>query len=505
MRLLLRGYDVDDPGESGAALRALASFMRSHGDEVWATGAAHDLSDIRDWTPDVIVAQQWATDEAARWAATLRCPFVMLVHGPGQYEQFMPPCDLVIFDDEDQRVAAADALGRTPWLVIDTTSGLLPVRHRLFDVVAAGRRRPTLTVCMTVANEAQTLEQAVASVAEVADEIIIGVDTKSTDDTAAIARRLATRCFEFTESSPPDFRRMRNRAMALVETDWALVLDGHEWIEHAARIPDALETTAWSIEIETLFEPDERRIPGLAFPFPRIHRRHVRFAGAAAHEEVTTPADKRDSRPDIKVWHERKPGEAAQARSAEKGGAELEVLRSAWLTTGDRRALFYLANGLREAGRHDEAIAAYDRYLESPNFPEEAWQARLYLARCRAALGAWPEASRDFASAVIAAPERAEAAVGLGYALLEQGDANKAASWFRMAAGLPQPHHCRMFVEVPVYRWGAWHGLALALDRLGDYHGAADAEATAAARGAGDWATANVAWWRARAAGSEAR
>ena len=209
---------------------------------------------------------------------------------------------------------------------------------------------------MTVANEGETLERAVSSIAPFVDEVVIGVDSRSTDETNGIARRLATRTFEFTETSPPDFPRMRNRALDLVETDWAIVLDGHEWIEHAHLIPGALETTAWSIEIETLYEPDEQRIPGLSFPFPRIHRRHVRFGGAAAHEEVTTPADRRSSRREIKVWHERRPGAAATARSAEKAGAELQVLRDAWRHNADARALFYLANGLREARRYPEAI-----------------------------------------------------------------------------------------------------------------------------------------------------
>jgi glycosyltransferase involved in cell wall biosynthesis len=120
---------------------------------------------------------------------------------------------------------------------------------------------------MTVANEGATLDQAIDSVIGVVDEVLIGVDVRSSDDTLAIARRRATRWFEFEESRPPDFPRMRNRAMSLVETDWALVLDGHEWIEHADRIPGALETAAWSIEIQTLYEPDERRVPGSRFRF----------------------------------------------------------------------------------------------------------------------------------------------------------------------------------------------------------------------------------------------
>jgi glycosyltransferase involved in cell wall biosynthesis len=505
MRVLCRAYDLDDPGDSGRTIRAVAQYLRGEHDDVWATADACDVADIRAWRPDLIISQQWATGEASRWATTLRVPFVMVVHGQGQYEHFRPQCDLIAFTSREQHDLARKAIGEIPWMVLglatagNPESELRVLQQRLADIVAAGRRRPTLTLCMTVSNEAATLEHAIRSVARVVDEIVIGVDAKSTDATADIARRYATRSFTFDESCPPDFPRMRNRALTLVKTDWAIVLDGHEWIARADAIPDALETPAWSIEIETLFEPDEQRIPRLAFPFPRIHRRHVRFAGAAAHEEVDTPAEHRLERPDIQVWHERKPGEAARARSADKGGAELESLKIAWQVRGDRRALFYLANGLRESGRADEAVAAYKEYLRAPNFEEEAWQARLYLARCHVARRDWPAARHALEEAIVAGPERAEALVDLGHLLLAAGEPRQAAAWFRMATALPRPSRCRMFVEVPVYRWGAWHGLALALDGMGDYAAAADAELRAFDRGAGPWATENVRWWRARA------
>ncbi len=504
MRVLCRAYDLDDAGPSGTAMRQLAGALRARGDDVWSTAAAVDLAAVIAWAPDVVVAQQWAAGEAAAWAVALGRPFVMPVHGAGQYEHFAATCDLVVFASQSLADLAHAAIGRTPCLVADMTTDPAAVCARLSSVAAAGRRRPTLTLCMTVANEAATLEHAIDSVADVVDEIVIGVDAASSDDTLDIARRRATRSFVFEETRPPDFPRMRNRALALVETDWALVLDGHEWIEHADRIREALETEAWSIEIETLFEPDEQRVPSLAFPFPRIHRRHVRFTGAPAHEEVSTPLHRRITRRDIHVWHERRPGAAAEVRAADKSGAELQRLREAWEAHGDRRALFYLANGLRERGDHEAAIAAYREYLRAPNFAGEAWQARLYLARSEAARGAWASAEEEFERLVAAAPERAEGVVGLAHAALARGDARRAAAWFRMATALPQPRDCRMFVEVPVYRWGAWHGLALALHQLGDDAAAADAESRAAANGAGAWAVQNVTWWRARAGGREA-
>jgi tetratricopeptide (TPR) repeat protein len=484
MRTLLRTYDAGE-GASKSTLRALADALRERGDDVLVTADAIGLADVAAWEPDVVVAHQWATREGSLWATALRKPFVMLVHGPGQYEHFMPQCDLVLFDTRELLTYVRPSLGRTPARVLrlGEQAEFEAVHDALLAIVSNGRRRPTLTLCMTVANEAATLEHAIDSVAPIADEILIGVDVRSSDDTLAIARRRASRWFEFEESQPPDFPRMRNRAMSRVETDWALVLDGHEWIEHAGRIREALDTDAWSIEIQTLYEPDERRVPGLAFPFPRIHRRHVRFAGAPAHEEVNTPMERRVLRSDIRVWHERKAGIAAATRYAEKSGDELATLRSAWTANGDRRALFYLANGLRESQRYEEAVSAYETYLEQPNFAEEGWQARLYLARCHAGRRDWRSACRQFEAAIAEAPERAEAAVGLGHTLLAAGDATRAAAWFRMATALPQPTDCRLFVEVPVYRWGAWHGLSLALHALGDADGAAAADARAVAGG----------------------
>ena len=66
-----------------------------------------------------------------------------------------------------------------PAALRDLEPELHELGQRLEAIAAAGRRRPTLTLCMTVANEAQTLEQAIRSVATVVDDIVIGVDAKS--------------------------------------------------------------------------------------------------------------------------------------------------------------------------------------------------------------------------------------------------------------------------------------------------------------------------------------
>ena len=114
MRILCRAYDLDAAEGCGAELRAIADHLRAAGDDVWAASDIRDVAAIAAWRPELIVAHQWATGEASGWAATLRVPFVMLVHGPGQYEHFMPPCDLVVFATRELYDLARPALGRTP-------------------------------------------------------------------------------------------------------------------------------------------------------------------------------------------------------------------------------------------------------------------------------------------------------------------------------------------------------------------------------------------------------
>jgi glycosyltransferase involved in cell wall biosynthesis len=83
-------------------------------------------------------------------------------------------------------------------------------------------RRPRLTVCMIVRDEAENLRRALASVAGVADEVVV-VDTGSTDDSAAVAGQLGARVGHFRWCD--DFAAARNAALAMARGAWVLSLD----------------------------------------------------------------------------------------------------------------------------------------------------------------------------------------------------------------------------------------------------------------------------------------
>ena len=111
---------------------------------------------------------------------------------------------------------------------------------------------PKLTVTVITRNESANIEAALASVSW-ADEILV-VDSESTDDTAAIARRHTPR----VETRPwPGYSAQKNYAAAQASHDWILSLDADERV-----------TPALAAEIRSLLatEPPHRgyRVPRIS-------------------------------------------------------------------------------------------------------------------------------------------------------------------------------------------------------------------------------------------------
>ena len=111
-----------------------------------------------------------------------------------------------------------------------------PVSHPL-----AQKKDPTLSLCMIVKNEAQTLEKCLSFARPHVDEIVI-VDTGSTDGTRAIAQRYADVFDEIPW--PGSFSEARNHSLDLASSTFILILDGDEYLSDPLgwqRIREALQ------------------------------------------------------------------------------------------------------------------------------------------------------------------------------------------------------------------------------------------------------------------------
>ncbi|WP_205878975.1 glycosyltransferase [Leptolyngbya sp. BC1307] len=90
----------------------------------------------------------------------------------------------------------------------------------------------TLSLCMIVKDEAANLPRALASVKDLADEIVV-IDTGSRDDTPTIAAKAGAKVDFLTWND--DFAQARNAALKQATQDWVLVLDADETLTQAGR------------------------------------------------------------------------------------------------------------------------------------------------------------------------------------------------------------------------------------------------------------------------------
>ncbi len=92
---------------------------------------------------------------------------------------------------------------------------------------ARKRPNPTLSLCMIVKDEEESLDRCLKSVAPLVDEMVI-VDTGSTDHTIEIARNYGAHVYHFEWCD--DFSKARNFCLRQARCDWILIMDADEVI-----------------------------------------------------------------------------------------------------------------------------------------------------------------------------------------------------------------------------------------------------------------------------------
>ena len=148
--------------------------------------------------------------------------------------------------------------------------------------------RATLTVATIALNEERRLPTALASVAEIADEIVV-VDSGSSDRTVAIATAAGARVIESTWRG---FAAQRNVALDAATGDWVLELDADERVtpELATEIRALLALpppSEFRIAVVPMRHRFLGRVLGPAGRYPFYRHRLLR-RGAYRHDESTT-------------------------------------------------------------------------------------------------------------------------------------------------------------------------------------------------------------------------
>jgi tetratricopeptide (TPR) repeat protein len=350
-----------------------------------------------------------------------------------------------------------------------------------------------LSLCMVVRDEALLIEQAIASVRDAVDEIVV-LDTGSTDRTPEIAAACGARVHH--QAWDGRFASARNAVLELARGAWVLILDGDERIavRDAARLR-ALTGQAATVGYTFLvhnytrgldllgdWHPNRGGYPGeehfsecpgySRFRVARLFRRHpaVRYSqGWSTHTNplasLRALGTVRDADVVIHHFQHRKGGEAFVADKQRQrlrleqrhlrdhpadGLAHLNVGRTLFALGDDAEALAHLDRAVAldatsDAARLTRAIARVetgspagavdDLYAVLERHPEHA-DAWTVLGIARHALDQPAAARAALIRAIALRPWHPVAHNSLGVLLLECGDVDRAADHFRHALAI---------------------------------------------------------------------
>ncbi|WP_158629896.1 glycosyltransferase family 2 protein [Cohnella sp. AR92] len=343
-------------------------------------------------------------------------------------------------------------------------------------------RARTITLCMIVKNEELQLPRCLDSVQGIVREIVV-VDTGSTDETAAIARRYGAKVIEAPWKG--DFAAARNEGVREARGDWILFLDADEALD-AEKGPRLLELVQHD-EYEGFFLQIHNYVgdgsQGATInPVLRLFRRRPEhlFEGRI-HEQIAAAILRRQPGAafhltDVPIHHYGYRQEWVVAKDKIRRNAELleEALRDEpnnafyWYNigveylrmnrAGDALDSFRRAKGLMDSDalsyahllckyevRCLQAMGRWEQALErlgeaERQFPEYT-DLLQYRAACELALGRREDARRSLAKAMNLGPPPAlyhteegigtyRTAYALGLLNEEEGEIEEALNWY---------------------------------------------------------------------------
>lgn len=215
----------------------------------------------------------------------------------------------------------------------------------------------TLALVMIVRNEARCLERCLSSARAWVDEMLV-LDTGSTDDTVAIARRCGARvhAFEWID----DFAAARNQALALAQSHWRLVLDADEWIESGTEglrsVRDATDDFIGLVRVSSLIGTAQARQHAPSW-LPRVLPAGVRYEGRI-HEQPQAALPRR--RLPLVVGHD---GYLPEQMRLKQGRNETLLRRALAERPGDAYWSYQLGKDLEIRAEFAAALPYYEAAL----------------------------------------------------------------------------------------------------------------------------------------------
>lgn len=322
----------------------------------------------------------------------------------------------------------------------------------------------TISLCMIVKNEEDTLDRCLDSVAEIMDEIII-VDTGSTDRTKEIARRYTDCVYDFEWIE--DFAAARNYAFGLATQSYIFWLDADDVLEEPDQIKlmeikNALEPDIDTVSMEYHLAFDEFGNVTSKLRRNRLVKRENQFRwigavheylevyGKAIHSDiaVTHRSVRHDSDRNLKIYENR----------LEKG------------ETFSPRDIFYFANELKDHRQTERAIRYYEEFLDSgQGWVEDCYSACGRMADCYHMQDDQEKELEAVLRSFRYGKPRAEFCCRLGFYFLQNQNLETAIYWYTQATCDTDINSRWVLSNQAVYTWLPHLQLCVCYDRIGNY------------------------------------
>lgn len=324
----------------------------------------------------------------------------------------------------------------------------------------------TISLCMIVKNEAQTIARCLRSVQDLVDEIVI-VDTGSTDETKDVCRRFTERIYDFQWID--DFSAARNYAFAQATKDFILWLDADDVLSEADRqkfkqLRKTLkpDMDAVSMVYQLGFTPN-----GAVTHSLRRHRLVRREAGfrwsGAVHEYLGVSGNIIHS--EVAVQHR------PVSHDANRNIHIYEKMLSDGKTFSPRD-MYYYANELKDHARYDEAITYYEKFFATDQgWVEDLISACNKMSECYSRLDNEHMELQSLVRSFQYDHPRAEACCRIGHVFFRRNDYPTAVFWYSAAIASVnvKPDQVPMFQNTAYSTWVPHLQLCVCYDRLGSH------------------------------------
>jgi len=330
----------------------------------------------------------------------------------------------------------------------------------LFSIKLDEKKANDVSLVIIAKDEEKGLETAILSAIEIVDNIVISVDTQTTDKTREIAKLYADEYREHVWAD--DFSKARNEAQKNVKTKWILFLDGHEYIEKIGDIKSRLMLDIDGILITVKMEN------GLTFMFPRIYRHEIQFVGAVHN---LNPCKKTTACPNFVIIHDRlnlQSKESTEFRTKQRERMLPRIMKQRIKENpADTRALFHLGNYYFMIKEWQLAKKIFKQYLKYSKNNEEKYLMLLNLGICEQMLGQFLRSLWTFDKANKTLPNRFETARLIGGTYFTIGFYRKASKWFVESLG--QNSRRYLYEPFPQVFYEIWDLLAMCFVNMNQF------------------------------------